>query len=699
MAALPTSPQGYTDEASRYGAAFGNIVDTVLEYVPDLAWPMSVKTFARMRTDPQLAAILKAYKLPIRRATWAVDGSACREEVTADVADQFGLPILGQEARPSAARRRGVNWDEHLRLSLNALDFGHMAFERFYDTTGARPRIGGIVERMPQTIIQIMVDEQGQLEGIRQEMALARLNQPTIDMSTLVWYANEREGSAWQGQSLLRPSWVFWLLKHETMRVHATSIRRFGMGVPGFEPLPGTTPTPAQQADALRTAAGMRVGDTSGYAAPPGFQFKLQGLVGSVPDAVAFIRYCDQQMSGSALAGFLDLGSTPNGSRALGDTFVDNFILALQAVANTHAEQATGQLVVPFVDQVYGVDEPAPRLVCLDVGAEHQVTAESLALLITSGALIPDESVREFIRREYKLPTESGTTPALPPRPAVAPLVAARRARPVRAAAGDRRALTPVEAASGADFDGIQATWETALDRLVVKWGKDVTAAQVDDLEAQVRAAVESGDVEALASMSVDSGPAAALLARRMLDLAVTAAEDQAAEASAQGVTIDPGDPDDDRLLATAATVAALAAAGLTSSAARKALQVWTPGATAALVAGAVRTHLDSLTDSALRDVLGSALSTAQNDGRLATLDAAKAAGQAPEVYAASEVLDAATCGPCAAEDGHEFTSLDDAKDAYANGGYIGCDGGLRCRGIIVALWPEGVANVAKDAA
>jgi hypothetical protein len=75
-----------------------------------------------MRNDAQLAGSLNAWMLPIRRADWALDPAGCRPTVYRLVADDLGLPILGQEPRPSGARRRRVVWSDHLRvaLSLNA---------------------------------------------------------------------------------------------------------------------------------------------------------------------------------------------------------------------------------------------------------------------------------------------------------------------------------------------------------------------------------------------------------------------------------------------------------------------------------------------------------------------------------------------------------------------------------------------------
>src|SRR4051812_17154218 len=104
-------PLGFVDDgALAYSnTMYGQLIDMVLEYVPDLTWPLSIRTFARMRWDPSLQSALKAYTLPIRRASWALDGAGCNPAVVAKVADQLGLPVLGTKVEPGPARRRGVN--------------------------------------------------------------------------------------------------------------------------------------------------------------------------------------------------------------------------------------------------------------------------------------------------------------------------------------------------------------------------------------------------------------------------------------------------------------------------------------------------------------------------------------------------------------------------------------------------------------
>lgn len=684
----PTRDIGYLDQV--YGLWLGDL----LEQIPDLIWPNSVQTYARMRHDPQLTAVLAAYSLPIRRATWAIDPAGCREDVVQLVADDLGLPILGADKKPGPARRRGVRWADHLRLALQSLTFGFAPFERRYEIRDGQARLVNLGERLPHTIGAINLNRDGTIDTIQQDIAPA--SKP-ISADRLVWYVHEREGANWAGRSILRPAYGPWLLKHEVWRVHATSIRRFGMGVPSVEAPAGAIP--AQVLEAQRLASAMRVGDQSGVGLPNGFKLNITGMTGSVPDAMAFIHYLDQQMSRSALAGLMDLGDTSNGSRALGASFLDLFLLSLQAVAEEIAETATsGQpgipgIVTQLVDYNWGDAEPAPRIVVADVGSRQEVTAEALYQLIRSGAISPSPELEAHVRKMWRLPERVTPAPSAPaPASTTAAKRAPRRTRTARARAvqaadeeGVRRQLTLAEDASGLDPAALQAAWQEALDQLAAAWETDVADDWRTDLGDQIGQALDDGDLEALAALSVDSASAAAVLAAAMVALAVTAADQMAVEAASQGVAVEPPPVDEAGLGAVASVIAALLAVWLAGAAAREALRLAVPGAVAATVAAAVVAHLAALSPRFLTDQLGTALSQAQASGRFAVLGAAPAAD-----YVASEVLDPSTCGPCADVDGVSFDDLDAARAAYGNGAYIDCQGGIRCRGTIIAIWPEG---------
>jgi hypothetical protein len=722
------------------------------ETAADLIWPQSVVTYGRMRHDPKLKGVIHAFVYPLLKATWALDPLGASPQVVQRCADDLGLPILGKDEKPGSARRRGIIWKRHLREALFSLIYGHMPFERRYEITGNSPgdchliHLGG---RMPWTIAEINLAKDATIDHIVQTT-----QGDPIPANRLVWYSYGQEGANWAGISALRPAFGAWLLKHETWRVHATSIRRFGMGVPTVEAPPGSTAGVVAEAQALASA--MRVGDSSGVGLPQGFKFTLAGMTGSVPDALGFIKYLDQQMSVMLLEGLLDLGQTETGSRAVGESFLDLFLLALQGIADEIALTATsGQesmpgIVTDLVDQNWGEDEPAPQIVCTDVGESYQITAEAIGTLARYGALSPDESLDDWIRKVWRMPRRTtpwqpthlglpaagqpggaflpaGAIPAppvplageegvklepswLPPAPAPAPLppgapapapppppgpppgpTPKARRRNARAAAGLRRHLNAAEIAAGFDPATRQRDWQMHVDDLLGSY-RAVVAAQRKDIVDQVIAAVSKGRTERLAALKTDSAAGAALI-----ETAMTRAADQAAravigEAESQGVVIawERVKIDTRKLGKVAKARAGLAASYLCQQAGGKALQV-----TASLMDDAnasgdqIDSFLASLSDTPLADQLGAAMSAAQNEGRVAVLEAApESAGTA--IYTASEINDHNTCQPCQDIDGTEFVDLADAEASYPTGGFIECEGGPRCRGTVIAVWAGG---------
>jgi phage gp29-like protein len=147
-------------------------------------------------------------------------------------------------------------------------------------------------------------------------------------------------------------------------------------------------------------------------------------MTGSVPDALAFINYLDKQMTRATLTSLLDMTDSTHGNRALGETFMDLLLMSLQTIADETAAESTAQLVIPLVNANYGEDEPAPRIVCGDVGSEHEVTAQTLQLLLSSGAIEPDPALDAYVRNQYKLPERDAAYPWAPPHSVPDPMTA-----------------------------------------------------------------------------------------------------------------------------------------------------------------------------------------------------------------------------------------------------------------------------------
>lgn len=414
----PTSEIGYASRTSLWW----NIQED--EDTPELRWPFSVDVYDRMRRqDAQVMSVLRAVTLPIRRTTWRLDPAGAKSKVVKFVAEDLGLPILGTAQKPSPRTQDRFSFDEHLRLALLMLPFGHAFFEPIYRIVDGQARLRKIAQRPQRTISHIQVALDGGLEWIDQPGVL--VGPVRIPADRLLVYVHDKEGGNWLGQSLLRPAFKFWLLKDRALRTQATSLDRNGNGVPIYtaadqpEGINMVDRVARQQEEidaGTALAQALRAGENSGAAIPFGAKLEMRGVQGVLPNADPVIRYYDEQIARAVLAHFLNLG-TETGSWALGSTFADFFTLSLQTVADQIADTLSQHLVEKMVDFNFGEGEPAPRVTFDEIGSRHVPNADAIKALLDSGAILPDDNLDAFMRTTYGLPVADVATRRLPPPP------------------------------------------------------------------------------------------------------------------------------------------------------------------------------------------------------------------------------------------------------------------------------------------
>ncbi|MBD8019381.1 phage portal protein family protein [Brevibacterium gallinarum] len=382
------------------------------ETTPELKWPLNVAVYDTMRRqDAQVISVLRAVTLPIRRTEWRIDQNGASDEVAQFVAENLNLPLAGvARTAPPARTRDRFSWQEHLRLALLMLPFGHSFFEQTYRYQGGRYHLRKLGWRPPRTIKHIEVAADGGLVAIEQDGVGAKRARMGVDR--LVAYVNDREGGNWLGASLLRPAYKYWILKDRVLRLQAQTLDRNGMGVPVYkspeppERLHGDELEAWQRKEidsGLKLARSFRSGNQAGASIANTASVELLGVKGTLPDADKPIRYYDEQIARAVLAHFLNLG-TETGSWALGSTFAEFFTLSLQTVANQIADVATQHIVEDLVDINFGPEVPAPRVVFDEIGSRHPVTAEAIRALIDCGALTADDDLETYIRTVYGLP-------------------------------------------------------------------------------------------------------------------------------------------------------------------------------------------------------------------------------------------------------------------------------------------------------
>lgn len=646
------------------------------ERVPELAWPASVAVFERMLTDSQVDALFTGTFLPLLDFTWWVEpGDAepgMAEALAADLGLPLGEPPDDHDDPPGPGLYR-FNFLEHLAEALLAMAFGHYYFEQVGEVDGGLWHLRKLGAMHPATIAEFDVAEDGGLRAVRQHgIVTARRGRtwyagmaPPIPVDRLVGYLWRPDARRrWTGRSAFRSIYREWLIKDRLMRVDAINHERAG-GVPYVETDERYQGTSLE--DLQELASEFRVGEDAGAAMPPGAYLKLARAGGT--DVVGSMRYHDEAMARAWGSMVRQLGQTETGSRALGQTFEEMEAAARRAVARWFRMTFREHVIQDWWAWNVGEGLPHPTLAYRPPG---QRAASSQ----------PPEA-------------EEGGGP---------PRVAARRPSPRRDRGGAvraearlpdrplRRQLNAGELRAAVDFAALDLAYEDAGAALEDVFLRGVVPAQVEAL-ADAIAFTKAGTRRqrvTRADLARIEAPVLGVeeLKARLLDAARAGAQTALAEAAAQGMDLDL--PADDVLAALVAdqaqAVAVQAADGISLSAARKAVQL-AQGRTADEVAEAVVAHLQGLKHAWTVDQLHGAVQAAINAGRFEVM------GQAPEEavdrFQASELLDAATCGPCAAVDGREWASLAEAQREYPTGGYVDCEGGPRCRGTVVAVYDE----------
>lgn len=261
-----------------------------------------------------------------------------------------------------------------------------------------------------------------------------------------------------------------------------------------------------------------------------------------------------------------------------------------------------------------------------------------------------------------------------------------------------RRDPTELEVSARTDFASVHHQWEAATARATGAL-LSVTAQWRLELRQQITQRLAADDPESLPDLGLSTRDASDVLLAMMEEYAVQAGRACQREAEAQGVTVPewhiPADDEDavtaaggHRLLRSVADFTSDLIAGSMLQAAKRKLSGWlrSKASPERIAADVDRTLADD--KPGMRGSVGAAMTAAQNAGRLAVFAAAHPA----TVYAASELNDRSTCGPCRAIDGAEFTGLAQAIEEYPVMGYRDCAGtahGNACRGFIIAVWQE----------
>lgn len=388
------------------------------ERVPDLRWPSAYRVYDDMLTSPQVAGVFSAVVQTILGTGWRLDGTGCRPDITEHCARDLSVPIVGVNGEDDSTHlvvEDKFSWDEHVEIAADEyLRYGHSIYEQKAvlgeDGLWHLAKLGW---RSGRTITKYNVARDGGLISLEQSptsssgviVAGSSVTPTRLPVSRVVIYVRHRRGGNWRGESLLRPGYGPWMMSSRAQRIELILGERAGSPVVIYKGAPGESDLkPGKQ-----IATEVRVGSRAGAAIPHGAELLLKGVDGNLPDLDKTIRRHDERIAGSVLANFLNLGSqSGTGSYALGSTFFNAFILALQKIAKDIARTASRHVVADLVAWNWP-GERAPRLVFDEIGARRDALVQALATLVQAGVLTADQDLEEFVRAAIGIPAKGAS--------------------------------------------------------------------------------------------------------------------------------------------------------------------------------------------------------------------------------------------------------------------------------------------------
>lgn len=388
-----------------------------LEKVPELRWPWAYGVYDDMLTSPQVAGVFSAVVQTILGTGWRLDGTGCRPDIVQHCARDLAVPVVGatEEDDDTALPVEDMfSWDEHVEIAIDEyLRYGHSIFEQKAQWGGdGLWHLSKLGWRAGRTITKYNVARDGGLISVEQTPGAGLVlpagstasSAKPLPISRIVVYVRNRRGGNWRGESLLRPAYGPWMMSSRAQRIELILGERAGSPVVVYKAAEKETDLTAGKA----IATAVRVGREAGVAVPYGAELLLKGIDGTLPDLDKTIRRHDERIAGSVLANFLNLGSqSGTGSYALGSTFFNAFVLALQKVAKDIARTASRHVVADLVRWNWP-GERAPRLVFDEIGARRDALVQALATLVNAGVLTADQDLEEFVRAALGIPARGG---------------------------------------------------------------------------------------------------------------------------------------------------------------------------------------------------------------------------------------------------------------------------------------------------
>lgn len=401
----------------RYGGFFYE------EFLKDLQGRKGIAVYQEMsENDDIVGAILFSIEMLIRQAVWDVQagGTTPADEEAKD----FILSCLDDMSE---------TWSDTISEILSFLTYGWSAHEIVYKRRcgkRADPRLNskytdGLIgwQKLPirsqDTLYEWLYDNNDNITGLVQnpppDFGLIEIPAEKL----LLFKTKSRKGNP-EGRSILRNAYRDWYFKRRIQEIEGIGIERDLAGFPTLTAPEGMNIWDDEDPDmvAIRVAAeqivqNIRRDSLEGIVLPEGWKLELLSTGGRRQfDTSAIIERYDTRIAMTVLADFILIGHQSVGSFALSSDKTKMFSMAIGSYLDIICEVFNNKAIPALIDMngehFKGITD-YPQLIHGDVeDANLEKLGNYISQMVNCGALIPDESVEDFVRDAAGMPERIG---------------------------------------------------------------------------------------------------------------------------------------------------------------------------------------------------------------------------------------------------------------------------------------------------
>ncbi len=382
---MVTSELGTAGNAGPWGYA------NTGEYLQKLSGAAGHAVFDKMRrSDYQVQAVMRAITLPIRQANFEVLPGEDTEK-DREIAGILQNALLQQMT---------MTWDDTIRHALLMLPFGFSPMEKVYEYRDNLVLPKKLDPRLPQSVVRWKYDTaKRRLTHVVQRDELGR--EIELPIEKMLVFSTDKEGDNWEGISILRSAYKPWYIKDSLEKINAVMHERFGAGVPKAKVPKGVTKGTKEHDQVRETLQDIHSNEKAYLIEPDGYTFDiLGGGKGQGTNVLESIEYYDQAIAKAMLAMHINLGTSKTGSRSLGQSFIDAFLMATQAWADYIAEVINRFCVRELVDLNWSV-RTYPRFRCKRI---HGLDLQAIGYLAQAGVITNTQDLENDLREVLRLP-------------------------------------------------------------------------------------------------------------------------------------------------------------------------------------------------------------------------------------------------------------------------------------------------------